>query len=103
MSFTQERQSTCTAWVETLKTRDVGRGQNIYTMSETYVSINSLLFLSARHLLGVSFIMGLKLICTALTTQHYRKYLYYLIHKKATALQPKVFLTGISRLLVTSK
>lgn len=35
MSFTQDRQSTCTAWVETLKTRDVGRGQNIYTMSKT--------------------------------------------------------------------
>jgi hypothetical protein len=60
-------------------------------------------FSTGRHLLCVSFLTGLKLISTALTTQHYRKYLYYLKHKNATSLQPKVFLTGLPRFLVTSK
>jgi hypothetical protein len=60
-------------------------------------------FSTGRHLLGVSSITGLKLICTAPTTKHYRKCLYYLKHKNATALQPKVFLTGLLRFLVTRK
>lgn len=60
-------------------------------------------FSTGRHLLGVSFITGLKLICTAPTTQHYRKCPYYLKYKNATALQPKVFLTGLLRFLVTIK
>ena len=60
---------------------------------------------TCRHLLGVPFVEKLKSnLRTALTTHNATEYNWVILQaQNTTALQPIVFLTGIHRLLVTSK
>jgi hypothetical protein len=98
-------QLTCTAWVESLKTSDDGRGKT-YRSCQKHQSLSQHELLSTgRHLLRVSFIIRLKShLCTALTTQNTTETNGIISHaQNTTARQPNIFLTGIHQILVTNK
>jgi hypothetical protein len=89
-------QLTCTAWVESLYTRDKGQGKNIQCKEHESLSLYDLLS-TGRYLLDVSFITILMSnLCTALTTYNSTKNNFIISHaQNTTALETNVFLTGI--------
>jgi hypothetical protein len=76
-------QLTCTAWVESLNSRNDGRGKT-YRSCEKHVSLSLLDLLSTCcHLLGVSFITSLKSnLCTTQTIQNITQNNYYFTRLK---------------------
>ena len=96
-------QLTCTAWVESLSTRDGGR-EKIYRSCQKHddVSFHGLLSIS-RHLFGISFVTRQKSnLCAVPATQNNTENNYYFYPNNTTTLQSNVFLTGIHRLFVTN-
>jgi hypothetical protein len=94
-------QSTFTAWVQTLNTRDDGR-EDTHTQrscrKHQSLSLYGLLF-TGRHLLGAPFIASLESnFCTALSTQNNTGNNCIISQaQNKTALQPNAFVTGIHR------
>ena len=105
VSYSRECKLTCIVLVECLNTRDDGWRKYMYRISQKHVSVSLHDLSPGRHLLGDSFRTSLKSnLCTAATTQNTTEQKCIVRQtNKVTALQPHVFLTELSRLLVTNK
>jgi len=97
-------QFTCTAWVESLKTCEGGRGKT-YSFCQKHRSLSLHDLWNGRYLLGLSFVTNLKSsLCKALTTQNTTENNSIILQaQNANSLQLSVFLTGIYQLLDTNK
>ena len=102
--YSKRMQLTCTAWVESLNTRDDGRGKT-YRSCQKLESISLHDLSTGRHLLGILFISSRKSnLCRTVTTQNTTESNCVMSHAQNTnALQPNVFLSGIHRLLATNE
>jgi hypothetical protein len=93
---------TCTAWVESLNTRDDGRWKT-YRSCQKHESQSPCFHWSPFWVVLFITILNSKL-CTALTTQNTTENNCTTLHAQNTsALQSHVFLTRVYRLLVTNK
>jgi hypothetical protein len=98
-------QLTCTAWVESINSRDGGWGKTYsFCQKHRSLSLQDLLW-KCRYLLRISFVTNPKSsLCTALTTQNTTENNSIILQaQNAIALQLSLFLTGIYQLLDTNK